>query len=72
MTELEIFKKCVSLGMTQAGAAGCTANILTGNGLRDFHDVDVAQVQSNAGVGESLEQRSRTCIRSMRKADALL
>lgn len=29
MTELEIFKKCVSLGMTQAGAAGCTANILT-------------------------------------------
>lgn len=28
MTELEIFKKCVSLGMTKAGAAGCTANIL--------------------------------------------
>lgn len=29
MTELEIFKKCISLGMTPAGAAGCTANILT-------------------------------------------
>ena len=28
MTELEIFKKCVTLGMTKAGAAGCTANIL--------------------------------------------
>ena len=28
MTELEIFKKCVVLGMTKAGAAGCTANIL--------------------------------------------
>lgn len=28
MTELEIFRKCISLGMTQAGAAGCTANIL--------------------------------------------
>lgn len=28
MTELEIFKKCVGLGMTKAGAAGCTANIL--------------------------------------------
>ena len=29
MTELEIFKKCLSLGTTEAGAAGCTANILT-------------------------------------------
>ena len=28
MTELEVFTKCVSLGMTKAGAAGCTANIL--------------------------------------------
>lgn len=28
MTELEIFKKCVNLGMTKAAAAGCTANIL--------------------------------------------
>lgn len=28
MTELEIFQKCLSLGMTKAGAAGCTANIL--------------------------------------------
>ena len=29
MTELEIYKKCISLGMTPAGAAGCTANIWT-------------------------------------------
>lgn len=28
MTELEVFAKCVTLGMTKAGAAGCTANIL--------------------------------------------
>lgn len=28
MTELEIYKKCLSLGMTPAGAAGCTASIL--------------------------------------------
>ena len=28
MTESDIFKKCVALGMTKAGAAGCTANIL--------------------------------------------
>lgn len=36
MTELEIFKKCVTLGMTKAGAAGCTANILNeSNGRSD-------------------------------------
>lgn len=36
MTELEIFKKCVVLGMTKAGAAGCTANILNeSNGRPD-------------------------------------
>lgn len=36
MTELEIFKKCVALGMTKAGAAGCTANILNeSNGRSD-------------------------------------
>lgn len=29
MTELEIYRKCLALGMTKAGAAGCTANILT-------------------------------------------
>lgn len=28
MTTTEIFKRCLSLGMTKAGAAGCTANIL--------------------------------------------
>lgn len=28
MTELEIFRKCLRLGMTPAGAAGCTANIM--------------------------------------------
>ena len=28
MTEFEIFRRCVALGMTKAGAAGCTANIL--------------------------------------------
>lgn len=28
MTDLEVFLKCVSLGMTKAGAAGCAANIL--------------------------------------------
>lgn len=28
MTTQEIFTKCISLGMTRAGAAGCTANIL--------------------------------------------
>lgn len=36
MTELEIFKKCADLGMTKAGAAGCTANILNeSNGRSD-------------------------------------
>lgn len=36
MTELEVFKKCVALGMTKAGAAGCTANILNeSNGRSD-------------------------------------
>ena len=28
MTAIDIFKHCLSLGMTKAGAAGCTANIL--------------------------------------------
>ena len=28
MTEFEIFRRCVTLGMSKAGAAGCTANIL--------------------------------------------
>lgn len=28
MTELEIYSKCLQLGMTPAGAAGCAANIL--------------------------------------------
>lgn len=28
MTEVEIYAKCLSLGMTPSGAAGCTANIL--------------------------------------------
>lgn len=28
MTEYEIFRRCVALGMAKAGAAGCTANIL--------------------------------------------
>lgn len=28
MTEQEIFAKCLALGMTPAGAAGCTANIM--------------------------------------------
>lgn len=28
MNAIDIFKKCLSLGMTKAGAAGCTANIL--------------------------------------------
>ena len=28
MTEFEIFRKCLGLGMTPAGAAGCTANIM--------------------------------------------
>ena len=36
MTELEVFKKCMALGMTKAGAAGCTANILNeSNGRSD-------------------------------------
>lgn len=29
MTELEIYQKCLHLGMTPAGAAGCTANIMS-------------------------------------------
>lgn len=28
MTEIEIYSKCLALGMTPAGAAGCTSNIL--------------------------------------------
>lgn len=28
MTEIEIYAKCLALGMTPAGAAGCTANIM--------------------------------------------
>ena len=32
MKEFEIFRRCVALGMTNAGAAGCTANILAESG----------------------------------------
>lgn len=36
MTELEIYRLCLGLGMTPAGAAGCTANILhESNGRAD-------------------------------------
>lgn len=43
MTELEIYKKCLSLGMTPAGAAGCTASILA----------------ESAGRPDNVEDRSR-------------
>ena len=47
MTELEIFKKCLSLGMTKAGAAGCTASILAESAGRPNN------VEDRSGISDS-------------------
>lgn len=47
MTELEIFKKCLTLGMTPAGAAGCTASILSESAGRPNN------VEDRSGISDS-------------------
>ena len=47
MTELEIFRKCLTLGMTQAGAAGCTASILAESAGRPNN------VEDRSGISDS-------------------
>lgn len=47
MTELEIFKKCLTLGMTPAGAAGCTASILAESAGRPNN------VEDRSGISDS-------------------
>lgn len=55
MTELEIYKKCLSLGMTPAGAAGCTANIIAESAGRPNNVEDrsrIADAVYTAGVDD--------------------
>ena len=47
MTELEIYRKCLGLGMTQAGAAGCTASILAESAGRPNN------VEDRSGISDS-------------------
>lgn len=47
MTELEIFRKCLTLGMTRAGAAGCTASILAESAGRPNN------VEDRSGISDS-------------------
>lgn len=51
MTELEIYKKCLSLGMTPAGAAGCTANIIAESAGRPDNVEDT--YNSRLGVSDA-------------------
>lgn len=50
MTEAEIYAKCLSLGMTPAGAAGCTANILheSGGNCNNLENT----VNNNLGISD--------------------
>ena len=50
MTEQEIFAKCLGLGMTPAGAAGCTANILheSGGNCNNLENT----VNNNLGISD--------------------
>ena len=59
MTEKEIFAKCVSLGMTRAGAAGCTANILAESSGRPDNVEDRCPV-SDAEYTKSVDDGSYT------------
>lgn len=47
MTELEIYRKCLGLGMTPAGAAGCTANIMAESAGRPDN------VEDRSGIADS-------------------
>ena len=51
LSGMRLIKTMMSLGR----AAGFAAKQYVDSGLRDFRDVDVTQVQSDAGVGELLE-----------------
>lgn len=56
MTEIEIFGKCLSLGMTPAGAAGATANILAesagrANNVEDRSGIDDAAYTQSVDNG---------------------
>lgn len=56
MTELEIYGNCLHLGMTPAGAAGCTANILAEsagrpNNVEDRSGIDDARYTAQVDDG---------------------
>lgn len=48
MTELEIYRKCLGLGMTPAGAAGCTANIMAESAGRPDN------VEDRSGIADAV------------------
>ncbi len=48
MTEIEIYAKCLALGMTPAGAAGCTANIMAESAGRPNNVEDRSGVSDEA------------------------
>lgn len=48
MTEKEIFARCLGLGMTEAGAAGCTANILAESAGRPTN------VEDRSGIDDAV------------------
>lgn len=48
MTELEIYKHCLVLGMTPAGAAGCTANIMAESAGRPDN------VEDRSGISDAV------------------
>ena len=48
MTELELYKKCLGLGMTPAGAAGCVANIMAESAGRPDN------VENRSGIADEV------------------
>lgn len=52
MTELEIYSECLRLGMTPAGAAGCTANILAESAGRPNN------VEDRSGIADAAYTQS--------------
>ena len=48
MTEIEIYSKCLALGMTPAGAAGCTASILAESAGRSNN------VEDRSGINDDV------------------
>ena len=48
MTEQEIYAKCLGLGMSFAGAAGCTANIMAESGGRPNNVEDRSGIADEA------------------------